>query len=180
MKDMPKATIAILTGGMSSEREVALESAHRIREILAPHYEVRLFDFPRDVNLFLEERKEIQAAIPLFHGRGGEDGTVQGFLQTLNIPFLFSGVAAQALALHKAFTKDVVVRAGITTPAYRVLFQDKYFQDEYKDPCVIKPLDGGSSIGVTIAKNAEEYEKGGAAGVDPRPFRSCRSVYSRR
>ncbi len=80
---MPKATIAILTGGTSSEREIALESAHRIREILAPHYEVRLFDFPRDVNLFLEERKEIQAAIPLFHGRGGEDGTAQGFLQTL-------------------------------------------------------------------------------------------------
>src|SRR3989338_8477508 len=89
--------IGILTGGESTEREVALKSAANIQQELSTRFAVDVFDFPKDVETFLARRTSYLAAIPVFHGKGGEDGMVQGFLETLKVPYLFSGVEAHAV-----------------------------------------------------------------------------------
>ncbi len=156
-------TIAILTGGTSSERDVALQSAEFVEEQLQTIFAIRVYDFPKDLERFLHERSTIDLAIPLFHGIGGEDGTIQGFLKTLQIPFLFSDVEAQAVGMNKALTKEMLQKQGIPVASSLILFSTDQ-APTYKNPCVIKPLDGGSSIGVTIAHTGEQYRKGLAEG----------------
>ncbi|MDQ7814252.1 MAG: D-alanine--D-alanine ligase [Patescibacteria group bacterium] len=150
-------TIAILTGGTSSEREIALLSAEGVRSALAPCFELDVFDFPSDFDKFLMGFKKFNAVIPVFHGKGGEDGVIQGFLKTLGLPFIFSDVTAHAIALNKAFTKDVVSKTGILTPDYHVLGRVGAAEAEFDEPCVIKPMEGGSSVGISIAKTEQEF-----------------------
>ncbi len=152
-------TIAILTGGTSSERDVALRSAEFVEEQLHTIFAIRVYDFPKDLERFLHERSSIDLAIPLFHGVGGEDGAVQGFLKTLQMPFLFSDVEAQAVGMNKALTKEALQKQRIPVTSSRILVSTDQ-APTYKNPCVIKPLDGGSSIGVTIAHTREQYRKG--------------------
>lgn len=154
---LPK--IAILTGGTSSEREIALASAAYVQKLLCDTYSLQVFDFPTDIELFFKQRGSIDLVIPLFHGVGGEDGSIQGFLQTLGIPFLFSDVAAQAIAMNKATTKDLLLQHGIKTANYFILKETDPIP-VFSRPCVIKPIDGGSSIGVVIAKSSETYLTG--------------------
>lgn len=71
--------IAVLTGGESSEREIALRSAKVVADLLKNTHDVFVFDFPSDVELFIAKHKMIDAVIPVFHGKGGEDGSIQGF-----------------------------------------------------------------------------------------------------
>ncbi len=151
--------IAILTGGTSSEREIALQSAAHVQEVLASHFTIKLYDFPQDLERFLQERASIHVAIPLFHGVGGEDGTIQGFLQTLNIPFLFSGVEAQAIGMNKAVTKDLFTRCGVKTAPYQVI-ESSNILPLFTKPCVLKPLNTGSSVGISIANDEISYQLG--------------------
>ncbi len=157
---MPKPSIAILTGGTSSERMIALASAKNIRGLLSTRYRVRVFDLPKQLPAFLSARRTFKVAIPVFHGKGGEDGTIQGFLKTLGIPFLFSDVEAHAIAMNKAFTKDIMKQAGVRTAPYAVYAKRDISRIRYPGKCVIKPMDGGSSIGVAIAKTKQEFTKG--------------------
>ncbi|HLD18191.1 MAG TPA: D-alanine--D-alanine ligase [Patescibacteria group bacterium] len=152
--------VAILTGGISSEREIALQSAEGVRQALGLYDDVEMFDLPSQLDLFLEKRGEIDVAIPIFHGKGGEDGSIQGFLNTLNIPFLFSDTEAHAIALNKVITKELARSAGIHTAPFVVLEKKNRNEGTYKRPCVIKPIDGGSSIGITLAMDQESFEKG--------------------
>lgn len=150
--------IAILTGGTSSEREIALRSAENVSFALAARYAVTLFDFPNDADRFLLARREFVCAIPMFHGKGGEDGEIQGFLKTLGIPFIFSDVAAHAIAMDKVATKSILSTHGIQTPVGRTLAHDGHVA--YERPIVVKPVDVGSSIGVTIARSQIELDAG--------------------
>ena len=151
--------LAILTGGTSSERDVALQSAMFVEEQLHTIFAIRVYDFPKDIERFLHERSTIDLAIPLFHGVGGEDGTIQGFLKTLHIPFLFSDVEAQAIGMNKALTKEILQKQNIPVASSLILFSSDR-TPAYQGSCVIKPLDGGSSIGVTIAHTEEQFKKG--------------------
>lgn len=148
--------VAILTGGESSEREVALESAASVQEVLQTHISVTVFDIPRELPRFLESRDSFDACVPVFHGKGGEDGSVQGFLSLLNIPFIFSDVTAHAVGLHKALTKDLARRYGIKTPDYHVIAKGGLHN--LGCPLVVKPLDSGSSVGVKIVRRKEGIE----------------------
>jgi len=147
-----KKHVAILTGGTSSEREIALASADLVQNALGGRFEMVRYDLPNDLDRFLAERSTIDAAIPVFHGRGGEDGVIQGFLRTLNIPFIFSDVEAQALAANKSLSKFLAAKQGIATPEAIVVSQKDTVV--YKNPVVVKPLDGGSSIGIAIVRSA--------------------------
>lgn len=151
-------SITLLTGGSSSEREVALASATHVASLLKKHFRVRMFDFPKEVESFAAKRRTFDAAVPMFHGKDGEDGTVQGFLRMLGVPFIFSDIAAHALALNKAWTKEVVAEAGLLVPPARIVAKGE--RVSFTRPCVIKPIDGGSSIGVAIAKNARAFADG--------------------
>ena len=104
--------IALLTGGDSSERSIALQSTKGIIAPLRQRYDLKVFDFPKGIDTFLKEYKNYHAAIPVFHGPGGEDGQIQGFLKTLGVPFIFSDVEAHALGMNKVFSKEIVSAAG--------------------------------------------------------------------
>ena len=149
--------VAIVTGGVSSERVIALRSASNVVDLLRDTFEITTFDFPKDINLFFQKYHEIELVIPFLHGKGGEDGTIQGFLETLGLPYLFSGVQAHAIALDKEKTKIVVSAVGIKTPQSRTI--EKGDPVHYYHPVVVKPLDGGSSVATAIAKSQEELIK---------------------
>lgn len=151
-------SIAILTGGTSSEREVALWSSETVKEVLEKDYEVVVFDFPRDMDRFVASRDRFGVAVPVFHGPMGEDGTIQGFLKTLQVPFLFSDVEAHAVGMNKRLGKLVAKDAGLNViDGYRLSKGD---DASFEFECVIKPLAGGSTIGISIATSREEFEKG--------------------
>lgn len=150
--------IAILSGGTSGEREVALESATSVKQAIGKRADAVVFDFPKDINIFLKRRSEFDCAIPVFHGRGGEDGTIQGFLETIGMPYIFSGVAAQALAIDKPRTNVIVAATGVRVPKSQVIYEQDVIS--YDHPVIIKPIDGGSSIGVTMARNQRELDDG--------------------
>lgn len=145
--------IAVLTGGTSSERSVALQSAKNIINKLRERYTVKIFDFPKGIDTFCKEYKKFNIAVPIFHGRGGEDGAVQGFLKTLAVPFIFSDIEAHAIGMNKLNSKLLVEKVGIKTPKSQIFSGSKL---KYTKPVVIKPMAGGSSIGISIAKNQKE------------------------
>ncbi len=168
--------VAILTGGVSAEREIALVSAQTVARVLEGKFELETFDLPSQIDVFLARRGEFVAAIPVFHGRGGEDGTVQGFLETLGVPYVFSGVAAHAVGMDKGLAKRVVESVGIKTAKFTVIARNevtkpartghpggqsleeslRFVLDDMGLPCVVKPLDGGSTQGVVIVQDENE------------------------
>ncbi|MBT4849800.1 D-alanine--D-alanine ligase [Candidatus Parcubacteria bacterium] len=148
--------IAVLTGGDSSERSVALQSAKNVLASLRKRYNVKVFDFPKGLDTFSKEYKNFDVAVPIFHGPGGEDGAVQGYLKTLGVPFIFSDIEAHAIGMNKENSKLLVEKAGIKTPGSQILKQTKL---KYSKPVVIKPLAGGSSIGINIARNQVQLDK---------------------
>ncbi|PIS32999.1 MAG: hypothetical protein COT39_01545 [Parcubacteria group bacterium CG08_land_8_20_14_0_20_48_21] len=110
-------SIAILASGTSSERDIAIQSAGEVQKYLdTKKYKVTFFDFPNDLQKFLEHYKTFDIALPIFHGSCGKDGTVQGFLETLGIHYTFSGVATHALAIDKHRTKVLCAAAGMSVP----------------------------------------------------------------
>lgn len=151
-----KKHIAILTGGESAEREIAVHSAETVEKLLG-RYEVEVFDFPGEIDEFLKRRDGFDCVVPVFHGVGGEDGTVQGFLRTLGVPFLFSDVTACAVGMDKALAKTVVSKAGVGTASWVVVEKGEMIDAGLmKIPCVMKPLDGGSTQGISIVKSGDE------------------------
>ncbi len=149
--------IAIITGGASSEREIALRSSANVADLLANEFVVSVFDFPAQLDAFLQQRQSVDLVIPVLHGKCGEDGTIQGFLETLGLPYLFSGVQAHAIALDKAKTKILVSAGGIKTPQSKTVTRGEVVI--YDHPVVVKPFDGGSSVATAIARSAEELTK---------------------
>lgn len=157
----PMLNIAILAGGNSSERDISLKSAQEVRDHLnTQKYKISFFDFPKDIPDFLARYKDIDVVLPIFHGHGGEDGTIQGFLETLGVRYAFSGVAAHALALNKHFTKIFFENIDIPTASSIVLQKNRIIPDTIELPVVIKPVHGGSSIGISLARTAQELQKG--------------------
>ncbi|MFA6466459.1 MAG: D-alanine--D-alanine ligase [Patescibacteria group bacterium] len=149
--------IAVLTGGKSSEREVALASSKNVIDSLIARHQVSVFDFPNDLDKFLSTYKDYQVAIPVFHGPGGEDGVVQGFLKTLGIPFIFSDVEAHAVGMDKYLSKQLAEKIGLLTAPYNIF--DKFEKIIFTKSVVVKPLAGGSSIGIAIAHNQADLDK---------------------
>lgn len=151
---MPR--VALLTGGDTAEREVALRSTQNVRSALKRRFEVQTFVFPDEIDRFLAARSDFDVAVPVFHGRGGEDGMIQGFLETLGVPYIFSGVEAHAMAINKVATKHLVRSQGVQTPDWRVVESGDSFS--WNGPVVLKPVDEGSSIGVQMVRCEEMLE----------------------
>ncbi|MFZ2803808.1 MAG: D-alanine--D-alanine ligase [Patescibacteria group bacterium] len=148
--------VALLTGGTSSEREVALKSAAAVRGWLAAQHDVAVYDLPRDLDRFIAERASFDVAVPVFHGKGGEDGIIQGFLKTLGVPFVFSDVEAHAIGMDKVVAKTIVASAGVPTTTSRIIQRGE--SGVFERPSVVKVPDGGSSVGVFLAKDAAAFE----------------------
>jgi len=144
--------IAILTGGTSAERSIALTSSKTVARVLDGRYATTTFDFPSEIHAFLARRHEFAVAIPVFHGKGGEDGTVQGFLETLGVPYLFSGIAAHAVAMDKDLAKRVVASAGVKTAAWSVVAKETNEKGSPRDPK--RWVEQRSNVGVPQPKGS--------------------------
>ena len=160
----PGATrIAVLMGGWSREREVSLVSGRSCAEALRSRgHVVEEFDVGRDIGRVLEERRP-DACLNMLHGKGGEDGCIQGILETLEIPYSHSGIGASALGMDKARSKAVLREAGIPVAESRLIPVAMLAEGHpLPPPYVAKPNDEGSSIGVRFVFPGDAPPEAGA------------------
>lgn len=158
--------IALLMGGRSSEREISIKTGKQISWTLAEQgYKVREIDPARDLVKDLEDFQPDVVFIAL-HGRYGEDGTIQGLLEILGYPYTGSGVLSSALCMDKVTSKKVMLYEEIPTPSFKVVKTEKLDQDTVENmikklglPLVVKPVREGSTLGITIVKEADELIK---------------------
>lgn len=159
---MAKIRLALIAGGVSDEREVSLRGADGVAKALDPNkYEVVRYDPATDLARIAADADKIDVAFLLLHGVHGEDGTIQGFLDLLGIPYQGAGVLGSALAMDKNLAKVMYKLAGLPVAAW-VMVEPEDLQDssrilkEVGLPCVVKPVRQGSSIGMSIVQKAEE------------------------
>jgi len=161
--------LALIAGGKSSEREVSLKSGTQVYQALnKDKYDIRRYDPLTDLGRLVQDAKELDAALIIMHGRGGEDGSMQGLLDLLEIPYQGSGVLASALAMNKELSKTIYRQAGLGIPASLAFTRGKApspqeIQAKLGLPVVIKPVNEGSSIGITKAETLTALETGLAA-----------------
>lgn len=162
---MGKLRVAVVMGGMSAEREVSLKTGAKVLAALDPdRYEAFVVD-PRprcESTAWLEAlaRERVDVAFLALHGRFGEDGTIQGLLELLGIPYTGSGVLSSALAIDKVKTKQIYRSAGIPTPECVVLERGSGAAAVagFPLPAVVKPSREGSTIGVSVVREPGEME----------------------
>jgi len=163
-KDVLK--IALIAGGKSSEREVSLKGAEAVKKALEKlGYVYEIFDPAYDLVRLAKKAKEFDCAFLVVHGPGGEDGTLQGFLDSIGIPYQGAGTLGSALAMHKGLSKLLYQQAGLKVPEGKSFLKD-FSQEEIKNyakylgfPVVVKPATQGSSIGLSIAKNEKNLKE---------------------
>jgi D-alanine-D-alanine ligase len=145
--------VAVLMGGWSAEREVSLRSGKACADALErTGYRVSRVDVNREIATTLRSLKP-DVALNVLHGRPGEDGTLQGMLEVLGIPYTHSGVLASALAMQKETAKVVLKAAGVPVPGGMVALRKEVAKRHLlPPPYVIKPVAEGSSVGVFIVR----------------------------
>ncbi|MBD9387547.1 D-alanine--D-alanine ligase [Rhizobium sp. CG4] len=150
--------IAVLMGGFSSERPVSLSSGEACALALeAEGYEVTRVDVDRDVSAVLS-RLNPDVVFNALHGPFGEDGTIQGILEYLQIPYTGSGVLASALAMDKGQAKKVAAAAGVPVAEARLMNRFDFTNEHpLAPPYVVKPVREGSSFGVVIVKEDQSH-----------------------
>lgn len=161
--------IGVLAGGLSAERDVSLRSGNAVYNALKERgYNVVIIDAGHDLCEALR-RESVRKVFIALHGGAGENGSVQGMLEVMGIPYTGSGVLASAAAMDKDFSKKIFVHHNIPVPPFAVVSRSGHVSVKniiaaFKSlvpfglPCVIKPSEEGSSIGVSIVKNAEDLE----------------------
>lgn len=157
------ASVAVLMGGWSSEREVSLVSGRAVAEALGNlGYRAASVDVGRDIASKLSEiHADIDVVFNALHGRYGEDGCVQGLCELLGVACTHSGLLASALAMDKPMAKRLFGAAGIPVVDGRVISRDELASgDPLPRPYVIKPLNEGSSVGVQIVAAADAQPVG--------------------
>ncbi len=144
---MDKLKVAVIMGGASSEREVSiLTGEEMLRNLDRNKYEVSKILWPEEKSKLGSEK--IGVALLALHGRGGEDGEIQKTLEKEGIKYTGSGVETSKIGMNKILFKKIVEKQGILVP-----------KNGDKIPCVVKPADGGSSVGVSIVKTKSQLEK---------------------
>ena len=143
--------VAVLMGGWANERQVSLTSGAGVADALeSKGHRVTRIDMGRDVALRLHEAKP-DVVFNALHGVPGEDGTVQGMLDLMGLPYTHSGLATSVIAIDKQLTKQALVPHGIPMPGGRIVTREElYERDPLPRPYVLKPVNEGSSVGVAI------------------------------
>ncbi|MCX8028789.1 MAG: D-alanine--D-alanine ligase [Brevinematales bacterium] len=153
--------IAVLMGGISSEREVSIRSGENVYNALV-NLGFRVVKMDVDANIARRLVKDnVDVAVIMLHGRYGEDGVIQGVLEMLGIPYTGCDVLTSAIGMNKIFTKEILKANSIPTSPYIRLTPgspDKSFEDIMKLglPVVLKPINEGSSVGVEIIKDEDQ------------------------
>ncbi len=153
--------VAVLMGGLSAERPISLESGQAVFTALKNKgVDAHVIDAQRDVLKKLEQGNFDRVFIAL-HGRGGEDGQIQGALETMQLPYTGSGVLGSALAMDKCRTKKIWQSYELPTPAFVELSEStdwKTVCDKLGLPLMVKPVHEGSSFGASKVKHVEDLE----------------------
>ncbi len=150
--------VAVLMGGWSAERPVSLVTGKGVAEALERvGYKVSAIDMERDIAVRLSELKP-DVVFNALHGTPGEDGTVQGMLDIMGLPYTHSGLATSVIAIDKQLTKAALVPHGIRMPGGHVVKSASlYVSDPLPRPYVVKPVNEGSSVGVAIVTRESNY-----------------------
>lgn len=155
MKRVAVKRVAVLYGGISAEREVSLRTGEQVMEALeAAGFAVQPVEVTADLGVLLAALDPAPDVVfNALHGRFGEDGTVQGVLDYLGIPYTHSGLRASALAIDKAAAKAVFAQAGLPVAPHRIIdIAELADHDPLPPPYVVKPVNEGSSVGVSIVR----------------------------
>ncbi len=151
--------VAVLLGGNSAEREISLRSGAAVLAALqGAAVDAQAFD---PAERAITELRQFDRAFIALHGRGGEDGCMQGALELLDLPYTGSGVLASALGMDKMRSKQIWLGQGLPTPAFRRLFAGMDFDAVVAElglPLMIKPAHEGSSIGMSKVDRREQLE----------------------
>lgn len=161
-RGLTEARIGVLMGGHSAERDVSLRTGQAVHQaLLRRGYDAVPIDVDDQICDQLRANR-VQIAFLSLHGPGGEDGTIQGLLESIGIPYTGSGVAASAIAMNKATTKALLAYHGIPVPSGTVVQTgmaraNARIPKGLRCPLVVKPIDQGSTIGVTIVRRPAEW-----------------------
>lgn len=161
-----KIRLALLAGGKSGEREVSLKGAAGVEKALDPQkYSIKRYDPATDLPRLAAEAADIDVAFILLHGRWGEDGTVQGFLDLLEIPYQGAGVLGSAMAMDKEIAKILYRQAGLQVADWLMATKEdcdnpQRIVETLGLPVVIKPVRQGSSLGMSIPATVEDLKVG--------------------
>ncbi len=157
--------IGVLSGGISSERDISLMTGKNIYDsLIRSGYNAIFVDMKKN---FYEKLKGLDLAFMAIHGRYGEDGTVQGLLELMKIPYTGSGILASAIAIDKILSKKILIHEGINTPGYIAIDFNStrdpkkissIIREKLEYPVVLKPNNEGSTIGVNIVKKDSQLE----------------------
>jgi D-alanine-D-alanine ligase len=151
--------VAVLLGGRSAEREISLMSGNGVLKALrSKGVDAHGFD-PAERDLFELRREGFARCFIALHGRGGEDGTIQGALETLGLPYTGSGVMGSAIAMDKWRTKMIWLANGLPTPRYRILAAGDDWGSVARElglPLIVKPANEGSTLGLTKVTSATQ------------------------
>ena len=151
--------VAVLLGGRSAEREVSLNTGAQVAAALSERgFDVVTVDTGLPGFVHAIESAAADVAFICLHGRFGEDGTIQGLLELLDLPYVGSGVLASAQAINKVTTKHLYAMAGLSTPPFVALRRGAPYDvaeitEALGDKTVVKPADEGSSVGMTIVSD---------------------------
>lgn len=161
--------VAVLMGGLSAEREISLQSGAAVLAALQRQgADAHGVDVGRDIVAVLLAG-QFDCAFIALHGRRGEDGVIQGVLETLNIPYTGSGVLGSALSMDKVRSKQVWRAAQLPTPAFSTLHDDSDWTaiaDELGLPLAVKPAHEGSSLGTTRVERVEDFAAAWSAAAE--------------
>ncbi|TVL55491.1 D-alanine--D-alanine ligase family protein [Brachyspira hyodysenteriae] len=163
--------IAVLHGGLSSEREVSLRSGQNVYKALTSFNEIKdnciLIDV-KDSYELVKKLKEnnIEYCYNILHGTSGEDGTVQGLLESLNIKYTGENILVSAVCMNKVYTKRIWKSSNVSTADFMLLKDVKEINDSgikgsaltFNFPLILKPISDGSSVGVHLIKTKTEFE----------------------
>ena len=153
--------VAVLMGGWAAEREVSLKSGEAVLAgLLEKGVDAHKVDAGRDVLDVLRNEK-FDRVFNILHGRGGEDGVLQGALDILQIPYTGCGVMASSISMDKLMTKRIWTGSGMPTPAFEILTSESDFEEVVEKlglPVMVKPAQEGSSIGMTKVSEAHRLK----------------------
>jgi D-alanine-D-alanine ligase len=150
--------IMVVFGGPSSEAEVSRRTSIAVfKAIKNLGYNAVETQFSKNIIADIQKEKP-DVIYNAMHGAYGEDGCLQGLLECLKIPYTHSGVRASAIAMDKFFTKEILKPHGVNSAAGKIYLRNKIINENLKKPCVIKPVDDGSSVGVIILKQNEKLD----------------------
>jgi D-alanine-D-alanine ligase len=165
---MSRIRIALLAGGWSGERGISLKSGEAVwRALDRSKYDTAMYDPRNDLQSLIDARGKTDLAFILLHGKYGEDGRIQGLLDILGIPFVGSGVLSSAMAVNKKVAKEVYRTVGLGTAKDVMLREGHDFSVErvmemLGSATVVKPVDEGSSLGMSVCQTKGEL----LAGID--------------